>query len=122
MSAMNKRGLEYSISIEKDLLVVSFSGQMTEENSSILYKCQSELNTGDGKYVILNFGQVTEFSEDIIGTLRGLQSSIRRKPAHIRVCCVRPEWKKILFESNIFHRNEINEGLESTLENITSIS
>jgi anti-anti-sigma regulatory factor len=105
-------------------ICVNFHGVMAERTNHIINQCQRELSNKDAqdKFIILNFGDVLSLSEEVIDPLRGLQSSIRRRSARIRVCCLRPEWKKIFSENDIFLKDEFGEGLESTIENIVRIN
>ncbi|MBF0206067.1 MAG: anti-sigma factor antagonist [Oligoflexia bacterium] len=121
---MNKQpntGLEYSISENNDHFIVNFKGIMAEKTTHVINECQKDLNklNAKEKYVILNFNSVVALNEEIVGTLRGLQSAIRKRPAKIRVCCLRPEWKKIFSENDVFHKDEFGEGLESTLDGLS---
>lgn len=116
------RSFKYDIleKIEKVFLIVSFAGVMSERANSEINRCQRELNSKEFKFIILNFNDVTYLNEEILGSIRGLQSAIRKKKATIRVCCLRPEWKKIFFEEDIFHKDEIGEGLDTTVDVIKS--
>ncbi|MBF0362237.1 MAG: STAS domain-containing protein [Oligoflexia bacterium] len=112
--------------IEENLLIIIFSGEMSEGANSIINQCQREINSKDRykdkdiKYVILDFNEVTLLNEEIIGSIRGLQSAIRKKNALIRVCCLRPEWKKMFFDEDIFHKDEIGEGRSTTIDGLKS--
>ncbi|MBF0298807.1 MAG: anti-sigma factor antagonist, partial [Oligoflexia bacterium] len=75
--------------IEKSLLIVSFSGIMSEKANTIINQCQRELNNMDARFIILDFNDVTYLNEEVMGSIRGLQSAIRKKNATIRVCCLR---------------------------------
>lgn len=122
MNQIDKK-LEYFISESNNLLVVSFKGMMIEKNTNVINECQKELNARNNKekFIILNFNNVVSLNEEVVGSLRGLQSAIRKRPVNIRVCCLRPEWKKIFAENDVFHKEEFGEGLEATIENISKL-
>ncbi|MBF0312806.1 MAG: anti-sigma factor antagonist [Oligoflexia bacterium] len=123
-SAGRVSNLEYTILEKGHHLVVNFRGVMSERTNHVINECQKEINSRNtaDKFVILNFDSVVSLDDEVVGSIRGLQSAIRRRPAQIRVCCIRPEWKKIFSENDIFLKDEFGEGLESTIENISRIN
>ncbi len=112
----NPQSLEYFVSEKQAFLVVSFLGSMTKLTSRVLEKCQSEILQSEAKRFVLSFHDVTQLEPSAIPFLVRMQKALRDKGAEIRVCFLKPEFKKLLIEAAAVRTPEVMANLIEALQ------
>lgn len=118
MSAAETPGIDlsYLISEKGPLLVISLVGPMTKPQEGVLAKCQEAIAASPTKLTIISFHDVTTMDYQGIAAFVRLQKAVRDKPSALRICFVKPEFKKLLDERGAIRPNEIALNLRDAIE------
>lgn len=113
-----QNGFGYFISQRDSILVASFFGPISNTSSQTIEKCTTEIRDSFAKGVVVNFHDVTDVQLSGIPLLVKLQVTIRKMPAHLRLCYIKPEVTNILDEKGAVRSSEMFENLQAALQSL----
>lgn len=119
MSAHEKKekGLSYFISEKPPFGVVIFIGEMTKATLEVLDDCQKDLSKRADTFYVIVFRDVSTVDLNAIGPLVRIQKFLRDKGA-LRICSLKPDIKKFLFEKAAVRDSEYVNNLAEALESL----
>src|SRR5262245_23814090 len=91
--------LEYFISEKNGYLVLSLLGSITKSTLGVFERAQMELKKSEAQNVVLNFHDISRLDISGIPALVRLQKSIRERPSDLRICFLKPDFKRLLVEA-----------------------
>ena len=108
--------LSYLLSEKGPLLVIALLGPMTRPNEEMLAKCQEEIAKKPFQITVISLHDVTTMDYQGIAAFVRLQKAVRDKPSGLRICFVKPEFRKLLDERGAIRPNELAGNLREAIE------
>ncbi len=99
--------LNFQISAQNSMVVVSFSGALINSNLGVLEKCIIEVLGSKATSVVLNFRKATKLDFPAVSLLIRFQHSIREKPAKLRLCFLSSDLMRILEDRGAIRKDEL---------------
>lgn len=116
----DQKSLVYSLTQKNKMLVVSLTGELSNNALSTLESCRKEiLSKEDATFVVLYFQEVENISSDVISLLAQMQRDIRQKPAELRLC-LKESLREKLVRMGVVRGLEVAEDLRSALLSFSS--
>lgn len=122
MSSETPKELEYFISAKPPFLVVSFNGALARTSGEVFERCHEEILASGAKLVILSFHDVAGIERPIIPVLVKFQKALRDAKLSIRLCYLRPEYRKLLVDMGAIRAEEIDDNLKDALAKMASLA
>jgi anti-anti-sigma regulatory factor len=107
--------LTYFIAEKHGILVVSLVGAISKASEEVLKKCVDEIEKSQARSVVLNFLGVDRVEKPGIPEFTRLQLLVRRKPAELRVCFLRPTVAAFLNDAGVLRPTEVSQGLKEAI-------
>jgi anti-anti-sigma regulatory factor len=107
MEDNGRHPLNFQISEQNSMVVVSFSGALTQSNIGILEKCLNAVVRSKATSVVLNFRKATRLDLQAATVLLRHQNAIREKPADLRLCFLGSDYAKVLEERGALRKDEL---------------
>jgi anti-anti-sigma regulatory factor len=98
---------KYSIGEKEEVVIILFSGKVTEAELPVLEKCAAGLAEWHQRIVLFDFKGVTAFSSSVHPFLVNFQLKIRSLGKFFGICGLRPEVKSSLEMSGIIRASEV---------------
>jgi anti-anti-sigma regulatory factor len=118
----NDTKLDYFVSEKSGFLVLSFLGAITKSTLVVFEKAQLDVRKSEATNIVLNFHDITKLDVSGIPGLVKLQKMIRERPAELRICFLRPDFKKMLLEGGAVRPNELNNNLLDALKSFSPVA
>jgi|GEM_PF-1829905 len=99
--------LNFQISAQNSMVVVSFSGALINSNLGVIERCVVEVLGSKATSVVLNFRKVTKLDFPAISQLIRFQHAIREKPAKLRLCFLSSDFLRILEDRGAIRKDEL---------------
>jgi anti-anti-sigma factor len=110
--------MKYSLSQNREILVVTLSGDLTRSHSRSMAELVHEVERADTRAVVLDLEDVGEIDHAQIPVFARLQAVVRRKEARLRVCALRPSLGLVLSELGVIQPEELQPDLKAALLNL----
>lgn len=112
----DQKSFQYSFNQCNNMLVVSFSGEISTPVLAALEACRQELlSKSEVRCVVLYFQDVGSISTDAIPWLAQVQRDIRLKPAEVRLCALPGALRERLVRMGVVRGLEVADDLKSAL-------
>lgn len=112
----DQKSFQYSFNQCNNMLVVSFSGEISTPVLAALEACRQELlSKSEVRCVVLYFQDVGSISTDAIPWLAQVQRDIRLKPAEVRLCALPGTLRERLVRMGVVRGLEVADDLKSAL-------
>lgn len=112
----DQKSFQYSFNQRNNMLVVSFSGEISTPVLAALEACRQELlSKSEVRCVVLYFQDVGSISTDAIPWLAQVQRDIRLKPAEVRLCALPGTLRERLVRMGVVRGLEVADDLKSAL-------
>lgn len=111
--------LEYFISEKNGFAVLSFLGPITKSHAPVVERSTEDLLSCESRRIVLSFHDVTDIDMAGIAALTRMQLLVRKKPADLRLCFLRPELKRMLEERGAIRTAELAPNLKAAIESLS---
>lgn len=106
--------MKYNIVAQKNIAVLTLSGNIGKEDKESLGTCSKELLESDADSVVLYFKNVTQIEAMILRDLTLLQHEIRQRK-RLKVVGLNLQLKTFLSDKGVIRSNELGSNLSEVL-------
>lgn len=110
--------LEFFLAEKGPFLVVSFIGLISKSTAAVMEKCRVDTLNTQAQSVVLSLHDVTDIELTGIPPFVQFQQAIRKKPAELCLCFIRPDLIKFLLNRGAVREEEITANLKVALESL----
>ncbi len=110
--------LEYFVSHRNNIAVLSLAGELNVQGLEKFEECRRQLETIPIRYLVINFAEISEVTDEALRPLTTLQSMVRKLDVEIRLCGLRQEIVEFLMTRGAIRQNEIRIDLLEALKSL----
>lgn len=114
--------LQYTLAQKGALTIASFNGSIIRKNLEVLEKCKQELLKQQSKFIILSFQNVDDLDLFSVPALAQFQKAMRDKPAVLRICLIRHDFRELLEGRGAMKKSEIANELTDAIRSLAAPS
>ncbi|MGZ3650539.1 MAG: response regulator transcription factor [Bdellovibrionota bacterium] len=115
------RKFTYFLNVRRTLTVVSWMGELSVTQASMLKKCTDEVVAARSKFVILNLHGFTGYDPLLAADIVNFQSKVRNTQAWMLLCGMETRLREKMASKGLVVESEIVDNLQAALQYLVEV-